>query len=75
MRRSIFGPPLAALGADQLGDLELHHLGRDRLDGLADHVGVLIQQHLPDDLLDRHPVDSGHRRCLLLVEPWNVRRS
>jgi DNA-binding IclR family transcriptional regulator len=38
MRRPVIGPALAALGADQLGHLELHHLGRDGLDGLADHT-------------------------------------
>jgi hypothetical protein len=26
----------------------------------AVHVGVLIEQHLPDDLLDRHRVGIGH---------------
>jgi hypothetical protein len=60
MRRPVRGPTLATLGADQLGHLELHHLRRDGLDRLADHVGVLIEQHLPDDLLDRHPVGTGH---------------
>jgi hypothetical protein len=54
MRRPIIGPPLTELGADQLGDLDLHELARDRLDRLTNHVGVLIAQHLPDDLLDRH---------------------
>jgi hypothetical protein len=29
---------------------------------LADHVAMLIAQHLPDDLRDRHPVYPGHRR-------------
>ena len=65
MRRAILRPALAALGADQLGDLELHHLRRDGLDRLADHIGMLIEQHLPDDLLDRHPVGTGHRWRLL----------
>jgi hypothetical protein len=60
MRRAVLRPPLAELGADQLRHLELHQLGRDGLDRLADHVGVLIEQHLPDDLLDRHPVGTGH---------------
>jgi hypothetical protein len=23
---------------------------------------VLLAQHLPEDLLDRHPVPTGHRR-------------
>jgi len=43
-------------------DLELHQLLRDRPDRLADHIAMLIAQHLPDDLLDRHPVPTGHRR-------------
>ncbi len=61
MRRPVIGP-LAELGADQLADLSLHHLSRDRLHRLADHVRILIAQHTPDDLLDRHPVPTGHRR-------------
>src|SRR6185503_3876492 len=65
MRRAILGPALTTPGADQLGDLELHQLRRDGLDRLADHVGVLIEQHLPDDLLDRHPLGTGHRWRLL----------
>jgi hypothetical protein len=32
-------------GADQLGHLQLHHLRRDRLDRLADQIGVLIEHH------------------------------
>jgi Histidine kinase-like ATPase domain len=60
VRGPVRGPPLAALSPDQLGHLELHQLRRDGLDRLADHVGVLIEQHLPDDLLDRHPVGTGH---------------
>jgi hypothetical protein len=67
MCRPIVRTTLAALGADQLRDLDLHQLRRDRLDGLADHVGVLLEQHLPDDLLDRHPVGTGHR--------WRLRSS
>src|SRR4051812_36212982 len=47
---------------DQLRDLNLHHLPGDGLDRLADHISVLIEQHLLDDLLDRHPVGTGHRR-------------
>jgi hypothetical protein len=61
MRRPILRAALAAFGPDQLGHLELHHLRRHGLRGLADHVGVLVEQHLPDDLLDRHPVGTGHR--------------
>jgi hypothetical protein len=57
------------LGADQFGDLDLHQLPGQPLDRLAQHVSALVDQHLPDDLLDRHPVCSGHRRCLLVVEP------
>jgi hypothetical protein len=60
MRRTVLGPALTVLGADQFADFDLHQLLRDRLDGLADHVGVLVEQHLPDDLLDRHPVGTGH---------------
>src|SRR5689334_15879760 len=60
MRRAVLRPTLAELGADQLGHLNLHHLRRDGLDRLADHVGVLIEQHPLDDLLDRHPVGTGH---------------
>src|SRR5215212_7135125 len=60
MRRPVLRPALTALGPDQLGHLDLHHLRGDRPDRLADHVGVLIEQHLPDDLLDRHPVGTGH---------------
>jgi hypothetical protein len=59
MRRPV-GPALTALGADQLGHLELHQLRRHGLDRLAHHVGVLIEQHPLDDLLDRHPVGTGH---------------
>jgi hypothetical protein len=65
VRRAILRPALTALGTHELGHLELHHLRRDGLDRLADHVGVLIEQHLPDDLLDRHPVGTGHRWRLL----------
>jgi hypothetical protein len=50
--------PCGALrGADQLAH---RHLRGNGLDRLADHVGVLVEQHLPDDLLDRQPVGTGH---------------
>src|SRR4051794_15843029 len=62
MRRSIIGPALAQLGADQLCHLGLHELARDRLNRLTDHIRMLIAQHPPDDLLDRHPLLTGHRR-------------
>src|SRR5215216_3236860 len=42
MGRAIVRAPLTALGADQLGHLELHHLRADGLGRLADHVGMLI---------------------------------
>ncbi len=61
MRRAVLAA-LAALRTDQLRHLRLHQLLRDRPDGLADHVTVLLAQHLPDDLLDRHPVPTGHCR-------------
>src|SRR4051812_6066684 len=60
MRRAILRSTLTELGSDQLGHLGLHQLGRDGLERLADHVGVLVEQHLPADLLDRHPVGTGH---------------
>jgi hypothetical protein len=71
MRRTVLGPALAALGADQLRHLELHHFLRDGPDGLADHVGVLVEQHLLDDLPDRHPVGTGHRWRLISSTAWN----
>jgi len=61
MRGAILRPTLAALSTDQLADLDLHQLLHHRLDRLADHIGMLVTQHLPDDLLDRHPVLTGHR--------------
>jgi hypothetical protein len=36
----------------------------DRLDRLADPVGVLIEQHLRDDLLDRQTVGTRHAALL-----------
>jgi hypothetical protein len=61
MRRAVLGA-LPVRGTDELADLGLHELLRDRPHRLADHVTVLLAQHLPDDLLDRHPVPTGHRR-------------
>jgi hypothetical protein len=69
---------LAALtepGSDQLGDLALHQLLTEPHQRLADHVRVPILQDAANDLLKRHPLHTGHQWCLLLVEPWNVRRS
>jgi hypothetical protein len=57
------------LGTDELADFRLHELGGDRPHRLADHVGVLVAQHLLNDLLDRHPVQTGHRRPPFIVEP------
>src|ERR671927_324805 len=65
-RRALLRAALAALGTDQLAGLDLHQLLSQPAHALAQHIGVLIDQHLPDDLLDRHPVCSGHRRRLLL---------
>jgi hypothetical protein len=61
MRRAILGA-LAALRANQLTDLGFHQLLRHSPDRLANDVCVLIAQHLTNDLSDRHPVRSGHRR-------------
>jgi hypothetical protein len=61
MRRTVLAA-LAMLSADQLGHFGPHQLLRDRPHRLADHVTMLIAQHPPDDLLDRHPVPTGHRR-------------
>jgi len=60
MRRPTLRPALTALGTDQLRHLKLHHLRRHGLDRLANDVSVPIEQHPLDDLLDRHPVSTGH---------------
>jgi hypothetical protein len=76
MRRPILRSPLAELGPDQLGHLDLHQLLHDPAHAVADHIAVLISEHLPDDLLDRHPVCSGHPSVPPLnVETWNSRRA
>jgi hypothetical protein len=61
MRRPILGA-LTMRGTDQLGHLRLHQLLRHHAHRLTDHVTVLLAQHPPDDLLDRHPVPTGHCR-------------
>jgi hypothetical protein len=66
MRGAVFGA-LPVLDADQLRNLRLHQLLGHRPDRLADHIGMLIAQHLANDLGDRHPVLTGHRR-----PPFNV---
>jgi hypothetical protein len=69
VRRAVVGAALAELGADQLGDLDLHQPAHEQLERLARHVCVLVEQDLPDDLLGRHPVLTGHCGVLLVVEP------
>jgi hypothetical protein len=69
VRGAVLRPALAELGADQLGHLDLHQLPHEQLERLAQHVGMLVEQHLPHDLLSRHPVLAGHQWCLLVVEP------
>jgi hypothetical protein len=44
-------------------------LAREQTQRLTQHVGVLVEQALPDDLLNRHPLGTGHQWCLLRVEP------
>jgi hypothetical protein len=73
MRRTVIGA-LPQLRADQLADLGLHQLLGDSPHRLADHVGVFIAQHLTNDLGNRHPVLTGHRRPPF-VRPSAVRRS
>src|SRR3954454_6171593 len=70
MRRTILGA-LTTLRADQLGHLRLHQLLRHQPHRLADHVTVLLTQHPANDLLDRHPLGTGHRWRLLSSTPWN----
>jgi hypothetical protein len=62
MCRAVLGLALSELSADQLAHFSLHHLLCHEPHALADHIRVNLNQHLPDDLLDRHPVCSGHRR-------------
>jgi hypothetical protein len=61
MRHAILGPP-AVSRADELGHLDLRQLLRDKPHRLANHVAVLLAQHPADDLLDRHPLGTGHCR-------------
>jgi hypothetical protein len=62
LRRAVIGPALTEPGTDQIRHLGLHQLACHHPHRLADHIRVLVAQHLPDDLLDRHPVPTGHRR-------------
>ena len=55
-------------GADQLRHLQLHQLLADQPHRLAQHVGVLVRHHLPDDLLDRHALASRPSWCSPFVD-------
>ena len=61
MRRAVLGPALTALRADQRGDLRAPSSPPRRPWPPRGSRPVLIEQHLLDDLLDRHPVGI-HRR-------------
>jgi hypothetical protein len=60
MCRAVLRPALAALAPDQLGRLELHQLRRAALTASRTTSACSSSNHLPDDLLDRHPVGTGH---------------
>jgi hypothetical protein len=49
MSRPVPNPALASLGGSQRRDLEVHQLRRHGLDRLTNHLGVLIERHLPSD--------------------------
>jgi hypothetical protein len=66
---------LAVGGADQLRDLELHQLLHHQPHRLAQHIRVLVRQHLPGDLLNRHALALGHRGALLCRLRGTSRRS
>ncbi len=61
MRRAVLSP-LAKLRPNQLRHLNIHELLSDGPHRLADHIAMLLAQHLPNDLQHRHPVLTGHRR-------------
>jgi hypothetical protein len=58
-------------GADQLRHFQLHQLLDDQPHRLAQHIRVLVRQHLPGDLLDRHALALGHRGALPSSISWN----
>ena len=81
--RDRFGEPIAclleALGAraaptnsETSSSIISAATGPDRL---ANHAGVLVEQHLPDNLLDRHPVGTGHTAPAFIVESREARRT
>jgi hypothetical protein len=57
---------LAVAGAGALGDLGLHQLLGQPAHGLPQHIGVLIGQHLADQLPHAHPAHVGHRGAPLV---------
>src|SRR5512132_740310 len=56
----------AVAGAGGLGDLGLHQLLSQPDHSLAQHVGVLVGQHLADQLAHAHPAHLGHRGAPLV---------
>jgi len=64
MRRPI-RRTLAMPGADQVRDFGVHQLAAHRFKRRPHQIAVLVHEHLLDDLLDRHPLDTGHRWRLL----------
>jgi hypothetical protein len=65
---------LAVAGAGALGDLGLHQLLGQPAHGLPQHVGVLVGQHLADQLAHAHPATSVIA-VLLSLEPKHRRFS
>jgi hypothetical protein len=49
-----------------LGDLDFHQLLGQPDHGLAQHIGVLVGQHLAHQFLDPHPAQVGHRGAPLV---------
>jgi hypothetical protein len=49
---------LAIAGAGVLGDLDFHQLLGQPDHGLAQHISVLVGQHLAQQFLDAHPATS-----------------
>ena len=70
LRQPFLRGPLAAGGADLLGDLRLHQLLADPAQALAQEVeALLVVEQVADDLLGRHPLRLGHRGAPF-VDPW-----